>query len=116
MNSKRKYDNPVNVPRITDVRFMGWDGREPTFSQTWKLNQLLREEGVDAAELYGDGFNDVESLSRWATSWGISYLDAAQDARHIEGTRRYMESERQRVEEQTLKANMATILRGVRRG
>ena len=111
---KRDWVKPVNVPPITDVRFIGWDQREPSNSQAWKLRQLMREEGVNPAELYGDGFTDLESLSRWSVSWGITYLDAAQEARHIEGTRRYMEAEQARVDEEHVKYLMAQIVRSPR--
>ena len=111
---KREWDNPENVPPITDVRFIGWDQREPSNTQLWKLRQLLREEGVNAEDLYGDGFSSVDSLSRWGVSWGITYLDAAQEARHIEGTRRYMEQERARVDEERVKYLMGQIIRSPR--
>lgn len=116
MNRYGEFDNPANVPPIMDVRFAGWDRREPTQNQIWKLGKLLATEGVDPAELYGEGYSGLGRLSRWAMSWGITYLDAAQEARHVESTRQYIERERQRVEEETLKRNMAMILRGVRRG
>ena len=111
---KRDWDNPANVPPITDVRFIGWDQREPSNAQLWTLRKLLREEGVNPAELYGDGFSQVDSLSRWGVSWGITYLEAAQDARHVEGTRRYMAAEQARVDEEHVKYLMAHIVRSPR--
>lgn len=106
--------DPVNVPRITDVRFAGWDQRKPNHAQLWKLKHLLGEEGVNPAQLYGDGFTSVDALSQWGVSWGITYLTAAQDARHIEGTRRYVESENERVRDEAFKSLMAQIVRSPR--
>lgn len=104
--------DPENVPPIRDVRFAGWNELQPTIRQLVQLQRLLREEGVDPAELYGDGFLSLDSLSRWGASWGIGFLTAAQDARYIEGTRRYIERENERVESEWLKSAMAGILRG----
>lgn len=103
--------DPANVPALRDVRFAGWDQQQPTIRQLVQLQRLLREEGVDPAELFGDGFSSLESLSRWGASWGIGFLTAAQDARYIEGTRRYIERENERVESEWLKSAMAGILR-----
>lgn len=104
-------NTPANVPRITDVRFAGWDERDPSIKQLVRLRALLHEEGVDAAELYGDGFTAVDHLSRWGAHWGISYLSAAQEARYVEGTRRYVERENERVREEQVKALMGEVLR-----
>ena len=47
-------NNPGNVPRITDPRFANWDELDPTWRQLNKLKTLLHQEGIDAAELFGD--------------------------------------------------------------
>jgi hypothetical protein len=50
--------------------------------QTYLLS-LMRETGIKAGDLYGDGFTTVEALSSWAASWGIEQLldaRAAQEA------------------------------------
>ena len=103
--------DPANVPPLRDVRFAGWTELPPTIKQLVQLQRLLREEGVDPAELFGDGFLSLDALSRWGASWGIGFLTAAQDARYIEGTRRYIERENERVESEWLKSAMAGILR-----
>lgn len=85
-------NNPANVPPLMDARFTGWDTFKCSFKQTFALRELLRQEGIDPRELYGDGFSCLEDLSRWAASWGIGLLESRQQAR-------WTEHERQRVEQ-----------------
>lgn len=105
-------NSPENVPRITDVRFAGWDKFEPTTRQLIALRGLLRSEGVDPAELYGAGFTSLEDLSRWGASWGIGFLEAAQEARWTEAERRRVEEFNAERLEQDMKSAIAQMLRG----
>lgn len=104
-------NNPENVPPIRDARFIHWDELAATFGQLAKLEILLREEGISPAELYGDGFTELRELSRWSVSWGISYLQAAQDARYTNAARDRLEREQAELDEQRVKSMMAHILR-----
>ena len=104
--------NPANVPPITDVRFAAWDEMDPTARQLTHLRGLLQEERVNPGELYGDGFSSVESLSRWAVSWGIGFLTASQEARWLEAARQRVEQENHERLERMLKASIAAFYRG----
>ena len=103
--------NPANVPPITDVRFAAWDQLEPSGKQLWLLNELLLSEGVDVAELYGDGFRYVTDLSRWSVSWGITFLTASREARWMEDHRRRIEQRNQELRDEAAKSLMGMILR-----
>lgn len=104
-------NNPANVPPNTDVRFIGWDTRKPSGKQLWLLNELLLSEGVDIAELYGDGFTYMDELSRWSVSWGITFLTASREARWMEDNRRRMEERNQELRDEAGKKLMTMILR-----
>lgn len=104
-------NTPEHVPPITDVRFLGWDQVAPTIRQLVRLRALLGEEGINPAELYGNGFTCLEDLSRWGASWGISYLASAQDARYENEARDRFERDRLEREEQRVKSMMSYILR-----
>jgi len=103
--------DPVNVPRVMDVRYAGWDQLEPTVPQLVKLRTLLRQERVDPAELYGDGFSSLEDLSRWGASWGITFLEAAEQARYVEAQRQRVERENAELLEQSMKGLIAAHFR-----
>ena len=104
-------NNPGNVPPIMDVRFARWDQLEPSGKQLWLLNDLLKSEGVNPAELYGDGFTDVRELSRWSVSWGITFLTASREARWIEDHRKRIEQRNQELRDEAAKSLMGMILR-----
>lgn len=84
-------NNPTNVPPLTDARFIAWDTQRCSPNQIVMLSELLHLEGINPAELYGDGFSSIADLSRWAASWGIGLLESRQQAR-------WVEHERQRIE------------------
>ena len=107
-------NNPGNVPRITDPRFARWDELDPTWRQLHRLKTLLHQEGIDAAELYGAGFTAVDHLSRWSASWGIGYLEAAQEARYVHEGRERILREREENLEQRMKAMIAMHYRSRR--
>jgi hypothetical protein len=69
---------------------------------------------VNPQVLYGGGFTSLEDLSRWGASWGISYLEAAQEARWVEQERRRVEEHNAEVLEQRMKSMIADVLRGNR--
>jgi len=104
-------NNPANVPPLNDVRFIGWDKYQCTLRQLGKLRVLLRTEGIQPADLYGDGFTSVEDLSRWGASWGISLLESRAEARWIEHERKRIEWENEDRREQAGKKLMGMILR-----
>ena len=104
-------NNPANVPPITDVRFTAWDQRKPSGKQLWLLNELLLSEGVDIAQLYGDGFTYMDDLSMWAVSWGITFLTASREARWMEDNRRRIEERNQELRDEAGKKLMGMILR-----
>lgn len=107
-------NNPANVPPIRDPRFANWDQLDPTSRQLFTLKRLLREEQIDPAELYGEGFTSVDHLSRWSASWGIGYLDAAQEARYVNQGRERIAREREENVEQAMKAMIAMHYRSRR--
>ena len=107
-------NSPENVPPITDVRFAGWDKVQASLRQVILLRSLLASEGVNPQVLYGGGFTSLEDLSRWGASWGISYLEAAQEARWVEQERRRVEEHNAEVLEQRMKSMIADVLRGNR--
>lgn len=109
-------NNPANVPPITDMRFNQWDEIKPSIKQKIALQMLLDEEGVSPAELYGEGFTSLEALSRWATSWGITFLQAAQDARYLDMARSRMQQEEEEAREAALKSFIAGHYRQARHG
>lgn len=104
-------NNPGNVPPIRDVRYVAWDESDPSIKQIVKLQALLREEGVDPAELFGEGFTSVDHLSRWSAHWGIRFLSDAQDARYLHAHRERIERESQENREAALKSMIADYFR-----
>ena len=104
-------NTPENVPPITDMRYVGWDNADPSFKQLFALKKLLQEEGVNPAELYGSGFTSVDHLSRWAASWGIGYLTAAQEARYVEDHRRRLQADAEELQQLRLKRYIASHYR-----
>lgn len=107
--------DPVNVPKITDARFAAWDQYEPTLGQLGKLRHLLREERVDPAVLFGEGFSSLPALSRWGVSWGITYLEASREARWIEAHRLRVERDEQEQKESAMKRMIANHYRSAAR-
>ena len=90
--------NPENVPRTVHYRDQSFMPLEPcSAAQQTYLLSLMRETGVKAGDLYGDGFTTVEALSSWAASWGIEQLLDARAA--------------QEADEQDLKRMMGAIMR-----
>lgn len=99
--------NPANVPPVRLFKDVGRDRSPATADQVFRLRELLREEEVDAAAFFGDGFTSVEELSNWSASWGIEVLDSRWQVA-------WMEEQRQLIleaEERDLKRNMGIILR-----
>lgn len=107
-------NTPDNVPPVNDVRFLGWVNNRITNNQLFLLRKLLREEGVKPEDLYGNGFTSLEDLSRWAASWGISYLDASQEARFMEDYRRRLLQHDEEMRELRLKQFISDHYRGKR--
>lgn len=99
--------NPGNVPPVDDVRWMYAVDRKVSARQMRELEEQLRFEGVDPAELYGEGFSSLEDLSSWAAHWGISLLHSRSKARHVEAARVAYEADK----EMRVKSMMASILR-----
>ena len=103
--------NPANVPELNDLRFREWDNLAPSNKQLAALDILLNEEGVNPADLYGEGFTSVRELSRWACSWGITFLKDAQDARYTQQAMQRMERDDEEMREMSLKSYIANYYR-----
>lgn len=75
--------NPANVPRSGLRANQRWMPLEAASSaQVFRLRSLMEAAGaqpVSVALLFGDGFTDVESLSKWSASWGIEQFQAFLD-------------------------------------
>lgn len=99
--------NPGNVPAVDDARWLFAVDRKVSYRQCRELKDQLKIEGIDAAELYGEGFSSLEELSAWAAHWGISLLHSRSAVRHLEQARRAYEQEK----EDRMKAMIADIFR-----
>lgn len=98
--------DPANVPMPTDVR---WEivRREPaTQRQIEHLLDLAEWEGIDLADLFGDGY-DLDTLSKWSAHWGIEVLESRAKARAVEEAARAVEERR----EQAMKSWIADYFR-----
>lgn len=99
--------NPGNVPPVTDPRWLYAVNRECSRKQQEELSERLRWEGMEPADLFGEGFLSIPELSSYAAHWGIELLISRAGAR-------YVEEERQRIEEykqQQVKRMIADLLR-----
>ena len=99
--------NPQNVPPVDDARWMYAVDRKVSLRQARELEEQLRFEGMDAAELYGEGFSSLQDLSAWAAHWGISLLHSRSHARHMEAARVAYEADK----ETRMKSMIADIFR-----
>ena len=76
------------------------------------LDDLLCIEEIAPSELYGDGYESLQTLSKWSVHWGIEYLQALGTARAVEEADRAAEEDR----EQAMKAWIAGYYRARQRG
>lgn len=99
--------NPANVPPVDDPRWIYAVNRECSVKQQDELSERLRWEGVQAAELFGEGFSSIQELSSYAAHWGIELLISRAGARYVEEQRQMIEDYKQ----QQVKSMIADVLR-----
>ena len=99
--------NPAHVPETGDPRWIIASKEKCSSSQRVALLDLLQLEGVQPADLFGDGYSSMPELSRWAAHWAIDLLESKRQARAVEQQRVEFE---QRKEEQ-LKSMIADYFR-----
>ena len=104
--------NPANVPLATDPRWRIASLDDSSESQRLFLDDLLCREEIEPSALYGDGYESLQALSKWAVHWGIEYLQAAGMARAMQ------EADRAAADatEQAMKAWIAGYYRARQRG
>ena len=68
--------NPSNVPLAEDPRWRIAAVEPSTYPQHEYLRDLLAREEINARYLYGEGYDCMVALSRWAAHWGIERLQA----------------------------------------
>lgn len=69
-------ENPANVPLSDDPRWRIAAVEPSSYSQHDYLRDLLNREDMTARDLYGEGYDCLPKLSRWAAHWGIDELEA----------------------------------------
>lgn len=99
--------NPKNVPKPDDRRWIYATQTEGSASQHRYLADLLQREGIEAADLFGDGFSTAAELSRWAVHWAIDLLESRGHVRYMEQHRVEFEEHR----EQQMKSMIADYFR-----
>ena len=99
--------NPKNVAKPDDRRWIYATQTEGSKRQHAYLEELLKREGMEAAELFGEGFSSVQELSRWAVHWAIDLLESRSSARYMEKYRQELEEDR----EQAMKSMIADFFR-----
>jgi hypothetical protein len=99
--------NPANVPAPEARIHLMWDRQPATHPQMNWLAILSSNEGVELADLYGEGYRSMGHLSKYAAHWGIEILESRQAARAYEQA----EQQRQEDAEQLHKSLMAHLLR-----
>ena len=104
--------NPANVPLPDDPRWRVAALDPSTYSQQDYLRDLLTREEMNARDLYGDGFECVPKLSKWAAHWGIERLDAI----GMERCTREADAAAEQDREDALKAWIAGYYRARQRG
>lgn len=85
--------NPANVPKTMQPYWIIGSMEKCSARQEYSLKEELGWEGIDPADLFGEGFTSISELSRWAAHWALELLDAGRIARGIEQQRRMAEDE-----------------------
>ena len=80
--------NPEHVPKTMQPYWIIASHEPCSSRQQHALKEELGWEGLQPAELFGEGFSSIPELSRWAAHWALELLDAARIARGIEQQRR----------------------------
>jgi hypothetical protein len=99
--------NPANVPAPEARIHLMWDRQPATHPQMNWLAILASNEGVELADLYGEGYRSMGHLSKYAAHWGIEILESRQAARAYDDARREHEEHM----EQLGKSYIAHLLR-----
>lgn len=76
--------DPLNVPEPTSVQWRRATREPATYTQIEWLGTLAAYEGIDLAQLYGEGYRSMGNLSKWAAHWGIEVLESRQAVRAYE--------------------------------
>lgn len=105
-------ENPANVPLADDPRWRIAALDPSTYSQHDYLRDLLTREDMTARDLYGEGFECLPKLSKWAAHWGIERLDAI----GLERCAREADAAAEQAAENDLKAWIAGYYRARQRG
>lgn len=104
--------NPAKVPLADDPRWRIAALEPSSYSQHDYLRDLLTREDMNARDLYGDGYECLPKLSRWAAHWGIDELEAI----GLERCAREADAAAEESTEQALKAWIAGYYRARQRG
>jgi hypothetical protein len=99
--------NPENVPKVTDMQWSYAPKESSSSNQQYLLQMLLTSEGINPAELYGNGFLSISELSKWAAHWGITLLESRTLARSVNEAREQVEENI----EQQMKAYVGNFFR-----
>ena len=86
--------NPANVPAVKDLRYLYSVSRPISKAQIHTLSEWLKWEGVEASDLFGEGFSSLQDLSSWAAHWAITLLESRAGARMAEEYRRDLQDRR----------------------
>lgn len=105
-------ENPANVPLAEDPRWRIAAVEPSSYSQHDYLRDLLNREDMTARDLYGEGYDCLPKLSRWAAHWGIDELEAIGLARCA----READAAAEEATENDLKAWIAGYYRARQRG
>ena len=105
-------ENPANVPLAEDPRWRIAAVEPSSYSQHDYLRDLLNREDMTARDLYGEGYDCLPKLSRWAAHWGIDELEAIGLARCA----READAAAEEATENELKAWIAGYYRARQRG
>lgn len=105
-------ENPANVPLAEDPRWRIAAVEPSSYSQHDYLRDLLNREDMTARDLYGEGYECLAKLSRWAAHWGIDELEAIGLARCA----READAAAEEATENDLKAWIAGYYRARQRG
>lgn len=99
--------NPKHVAKPDERRWIYATQTEGSKRQHDYLQELLKREGIEAADLFGEGFSSLQELSRWAVHWAIDLLESRSSARYMEQYRQELEEDR----EQQMKSMIADFFR-----
>lgn len=80
--------DPANVPEPSVLRHRYWTKEPATHAQMEWLAVLANAEGIELADLYGEGYRSMGHLSKYAAHWGIEILESRQAARAYDDARR----------------------------